>query len=273
MKFVDIKNDVAFRKIFGNEKKKVILISFLNAILGLEGQENIQDVVLVNPFQLPRIIGEKASIIDVRATDQRGHSFIVEMQVAEREGFAKRIQYYACKDYAAQLEVGDKYPKLKPVYFIGILNFRFFPGEDYFSKHLIVDESTGVCTLEDLQFRFIELEKFQKEEKDLETIIDKWTYFIKKAHELKVIPESIDDEGLRIAYEEAAKHNWTKEEYDAYINAGMREQDYRGGISIAVKKKQYAIAKRCLEKGMTVEDTAELTDLSIEKVKEIQSNL
>ena len=89
MKFVDIKNDVAFRKIFGNEQKKIILISFLNAILGLEGADRIVDVTLIDPFQLPRIRGEKASIIDVRAKDQRGHSFIVEMQVAERDGFWK----------------------------------------------------------------------------------------------------------------------------------------------------------------------------------------
>lgn len=277
MKFVDIKNDVAFRKIFGNEQKKVILISFLNAVLNLEGQSRVKDVVLVNPFQLPRIMGEKASIIDVRATDQSGHSFIVEMQVAEREGFAKRIQYYTCKDYAAQLEVGDKYPKLKPVYFIGILDFKFFPGEHYFSKHLIVDEATGVCTLADLNFRFIELKKFDKEEKDLENIIDKWTYFIKKAHKLNVIPESANDEGLRIAYEEAAKHNWTEEEYDAYIYAGMREQDYKGGISIAVdkavKKREYAIAEKCLKKGMSIEDTAELTGLSVEELRKIQDGL
>ena len=55
MRFVDVKNDIAFRKIFGNEKKTVILISFLNAILDLKGQNRITEVTLVNPFQLPRI--------------------------------------------------------------------------------------------------------------------------------------------------------------------------------------------------------------------------
>ena len=91
MKFVDVKNDVAFRKIFGNENKKVILISFLNAVLGLEGQSRVKEVTLLNPFQLPRIVGEKSSIIDVRATDEKGSTFIVEMQVAEPAGFDKRV--------------------------------------------------------------------------------------------------------------------------------------------------------------------------------------
>jgi hypothetical protein len=69
VKFVDVKNDVAFRKIFGNEHKKIILVSFLNAVLDLEGQHRVKDVTLLNPFQLPRLSGEKSSIIDVRATD------------------------------------------------------------------------------------------------------------------------------------------------------------------------------------------------------------
>ena len=286
MKFVDVKNDVAFRKIFGNEKKKVILISFLNAVLELQGLDRIQAVTLVDPFQLPRIRGEKASIIDVRAKDARGRSFIVEMQVAEKDGFDKRIQYYMCKDYASQINIGDDYPKLKPVYFIGILNFGFFPGKNYFSKHLIVDEETGVCTLSDLKFRFIELTKFKKKEDELQTIVDKWTFFIKKAHKLQMMPSNTNDEGLLTAYEEAEKHNWTKKEYDAYINAGMRAQDAKGelsfakkkgeeigearGMKIGEKKAKIEVVMRCLKGGIGVETTAQIADLPIEDVQLIK---
>ena len=269
IKFVNVKNDVAFRKIFGEENKKVILISFLNAVLNLEGKAKIVDVTLVNPFQLPRIRGEKASIIDVRAKDLMDRSFIIEMQVAEREGFGKRIQYYACKDYAAQINIGDQYPKLKPVYFIGILDFVFFPNKNYFSKHLIMDEETHQCTLDDLKFRFIELKKFNKTPSELETIVDKWTYFIKTAHKLQFIPDNTDDEGLKAAYEAAERHNWTEEEYDEYIYAGMRQQDYRGGISLAVKRKTIKIIRKLSAKGMPVEDIAEVTELTIEEVEQI----
>ena len=124
--------------------------------------------------------------------------------------FGKRVQYYSCKEYASQIEVGDEYPDLKPVYFIGILNFKFFPGMHYFSKHLIIDEDTGICSLSDIKFRFIELTKFKKKEKELSTIVDKWTYFIKRAHKLEVIPDNTDDGGLLAAYNEAEKHNWDK---------------------------------------------------------------
>ncbi len=281
VKFVDVKNDVAFRKIFGDERKKVIIISFLNAVLNLEGEAKIVDVNLVNPFQLPRIRGEKASIIDVRAKDLMGRSFIIEMQIAGKEGFGKRIQYYICKDYSAQIDIGEQYPKLKPVYFIGILDFNFFPTKNYFSKHLIMDEETHECTLDDLKFRFIELKKFNKTSTELETIVDKWTYFIKTAHKLQFIPDNTDDEGLKAAYEAAQRHSWTKEEYDAYIYAGMREQDARGELSFAVnkavdkaikeeaKRKNTQVVRKLRAKGMSVEDIAEVTELSVEEVEQI----
>ncbi len=85
MQFADIKNDIAFRKIFGNENKKEILISFLNAVLKLEGNKKINWVEILNPYQLPRIIGSKSTILDVRARDLAGHSYIVEMQVTDKK--------------------------------------------------------------------------------------------------------------------------------------------------------------------------------------------
>ena len=109
MRFVDIKNDIAFRKIFGNEQKTQIMISFLNAVLRLEGEARIVAVQIINPYLLPRVAGEKASIIDVRAKDQRGRQFIIEMQVADVSGFDKRVQYYTSRDYSMHINQGDQY--------------------------------------------------------------------------------------------------------------------------------------------------------------------
>ena len=277
MKFVDVKNDIAFRKIFGNEKKKVILISFLNAVLGLEGLDRIKDVTLLNPFQLPRIKGEKASIIDVKAIDNKGATFIIEMQVAEPEGLEKRILYYTTKDYAAQINSGDDYPLLSPVYFIGVLNFSHFSGTNYFTKHLIIDEETGECTFKDIQFRFIELTKFKKKADQLVTIIDKWTYFIKNARKLEVVPDNTDDEGLKEAYEVAAQHNWSKDEYDAYIDEGVRKQDEIGILSLAERraeekgeqKKEIEAVIGFYENNIPIPIIASSLKISEDKVREI----
>ena len=277
MRFVDIKNDVAFRKIFGNKKKTKCLISFLNAVLGLEGSNRVAQVTIIDPFLLPRIKGEKASIIDVRATDQKGRQFIVEMQVADKDSFDKRVQYYTSKNYSLQILQGEDYPLLNPTYFVGILNFPFGKNPFYHTKHLIVDEDTGENLLKDIKFAFIQLTKFKKKEKELVTMIDKWTYFIKNAKKLEVIPENTDDEGLNEAYSEADKHNWSKEALLAYDNAGMREQDARGekskAISNAVHDRNIEIARKLLIKELDVDLVAETMGLSIEEVQEIADEL
>jgi len=176
-----------FRKIFGNEKKTKIIISFLNAILKLEGENRIKGVSIVNPFQLPRIAGEKASIIDVRAIDLKNRQFVIEMQIAETNGFDKRVQYYSCRDYSMQIDRGEDYPKLKPTYFIGILDFDYFESESYLSHHIILNNETYEHKLKDIQFTFVELEKFTKEVHELETLIEKWVFFLKKADELNIV--------------------------------------------------------------------------------------
>lgn len=272
MKFVDVKNDVAFRKIFGNENKKVILISFLNAVLGLEGQNRIKEVTLLNPFQLPRLAGEKSSIIDVRAVDEKGATFIIEMQIAEPDGFDKRVLYYTSKDYAGQINSGDDYPLLRPVYFIGILNFDFFIGVDYLSSHSIIDEATGENGFKDLKFRFIELKKFNKKVHELKNIIDKWTFFIKNAEDLEVIPDNVDDEGLKEAYEEAAQHNWTREAYDAYIYSGIREQDEKGRIELAEKRRIERVIKQLHQNNIPLNIIAISVELSEQEVAVILKN-
>src|ERR1700733_6695887 len=137
MHFLDPTNDLAFKKIFGNEKKKYILISFLNSILRLPAQQQITEVTLLNPNQAPHLPGAKETILDVRCHDQTGAEYIVEMQVLPQEFFDKRVLYSAPKTYSQQLNSGDKYHLLKPVIFLGILNFIFTDDPYHLSTHCI----------------------------------------------------------------------------------------------------------------------------------------
>ena len=273
MKFVDVKNDVAFRKIFGNENKTTILISFLNAILKLEGDKKIKEVSIANPYQLPRVAGEKASIIDVRAIDKKGRQFVVEMQVADVDGFDKRVQYYTCRDYSMQIDRGEKYPLLKPTYFVGILDFDYFESESYLSNHIIVNGETYEHKLKDIQFNFIELRKFTLEVDDLQALIEKWVFFIKNAENLDVIPANINDEGLKEAYRDADKHSWKKEELIAYDNASIAEQDVRGKMKFVVDKRNKEIVEKCYLKGIEIEDISEITGLSLDNIQAIVNDI
>lgn len=276
MKFVDVTNDIAFRKIFGNENKSQILISFLNAILKLKDEERIAEVQIANPYQFPRIAGEKASIIDVRAKDLKKRQFVIEMQVAGAKGFEKRVQYYTCRDYSMQIDSGDKYSKLKPTYFIGILDFNFFKGVEYLSNHIILDEVTYEHKLDDIKFTFIELQKFNLKVTALKTLIEKWVFFIKESENLDVIPENIDDEGLLEAYKDADLHSWGKEDLIAYDNAFIAEQDAIGRVELAVeeatKKVAIEVAKKCIEEQMSTALTAKISGLSVQEVEEIKHN-
>jgi len=278
MKFVDIKNDIAFRKIFGNDNKKEILISFLNAVLELPKGKLIKDIQIKNPYQLPEIKDLKSSILDVRATDERDISYIVEMQVEELDGFDKRVQYYTAKQYSSQINKGEDYPQLNQVIFIGILDFVFFADDkSYVTRHRTVNVKTQRSSLNGLEYNFIELPKFNKDLKGTKTLIEKWVYFIKNAENLDVMPTDINDEGLKHAYEDADKHLWTKDELDAYDYASMRKQDERGKTTVAVRKavekavedKTVETIKEFYKVGVSIENISIATKLSIEQVKQI----
>jgi predicted transposase/invertase (TIGR01784 family) len=277
MQFADIKNDVAFRKIFGNENKTEILISFLNAVLKLEGKQQITWVEILNPYQMPIVLGAKSTILDVKARDKAGKEYIVEMQVTERIGFAKRVVYYSSKSYSAQLAVGEDYANLKPTIFIGILNFKFLETSNYLSRHLILDAETHEHKLKDLDFNFIELPKFNKTEQELQTLVDKWVYFIKNAANLTVIPPDLGDEGLQSAYTEADQYGWKKEDLEAYQYAKMREADDINREKFVVEKaqlsKQIEIAKSLLQTALSNEDIAKHTGLTLEQIQELRTEL
>jgi predicted transposase/invertase (TIGR01784 family) len=266
MKFVDIKNDLAFRKIFGNENRKEVLISFLNAVLLLQKNHKIVDVEILTPYQLPDLKGGKVTIVDVKAKDQNDKTYIVEMQVAEVDGFDKRVLYYASKSYSAQIERGDQYENLSPTYFIGILDFEATKNPSYISRHKIIDLETNENYIKDIEFNFIELPKFNKKENELESIVDQWVYFIKNAENLHVIPENIVDEGLKFAYADADKHNWTKAELEAYDYVLMREQDDRGRLTLAIRKEKEKIALNLISFGLSNEDIAQNTKLTIDQI-------
>jgi len=282
MRFVDPKNDVAFKKIFGNEEKKEILISFLNAVLDLQGEKEIDDIEMLTPSQLPPIQYLKLSILDVKAKDKRGVTFIVEMQIAKLPGDKKRFQYYAAKTFVTQIERGKDYPVLNPVFLIAVLDYKTFDDEEdkefYLSRHLFLNERTKKQQLKGLEFYFIELPKFTKNESQLTGILDKWVYFIKHASNLDVVPESADTSALKAAYEVANRFSWSRNDLEVYEYWGMKTQDQRGQVQAALEQgmekgmekgrqdAQKEIARSMLAEGLEPEMIARITPFSIEEI-------
>ena len=203
------------------------------------------------------------------------------MQVAALDGLDKRVLYYASKSYAAQINRGNLYRQLNPTFFIGILDFKITKNQAYISRHKVVDIQTGEHYIKDIAFNFIELPKFNKPANKLKTIIDQWVYFIKNAENLALIPERTTDEGLKKAYENADKHNWTEKELDAYDKIFMQEQDDRGRMNFAIrkakeeavqiteKKTQNKIGANFLKADISIKTVAENTGLTFEEVKNL----
>ena len=204
-KFLDPKNDLAFKRIFGTERNKDILIHFLNDIFG-RTTDPIEEVSFLKGAQDPMIAAQRVSIVDIMCRDTNGNRFIVEMQVGKEPGFEKRAQYYAAKAYIEQRDHGLEYRDLKQVTLLSILDFTLFPDKPaYLSHHVLLDKNTLTQDLKDFSFSFLELSKFTKTKEHLVTMTEKWAYFFKYADETQEaeLPQVIgDDLILDRAYEE-----------------------------------------------------------------------
>jgi len=282
MRFADPKNDIAFKKIFGDENKTSVLISFLNSILDFKDTKQIKSLTIVNPCQVPKIEDLKNTILDIKAINQDDEEFIVEMQVEKDINFAKRSLYYTSKSYVNQLDKAEKYPTLKKVYFIGILDFAIFETDDYLSRHLILDSKTHKQELKDFEFNFIELKKFDLSLQECDTLAKKWIYFIQNAENLKLIPkeyENIDE--FKLAFESAKIYNWDKDELEVYdyvsIQEGKRLSELETakldgieqGIEQGKLKEKLEIARKSLEQGLDLDTIKIITGLNNSELESI----
>ena len=245
MRFLNPKTDYAFKKIFGSEASRDILISFLNAILALTGEEAIIDVAILDPRLAPKIDGMKDTYLDVRVKDQRARSYIVEMQVLNVEGFEKRILYNACKAYVNQLGKGDPYHILTEVVAVTITDFTMFPdlARVVSRFRLRADENSLICH-SDLELVFAELPKFTSTEGQLATTLDRWLYFLKTARDLTAIPQSLAVEPAIVhAFEIANRAGWTEEELDELEKREMWIGEQRHILELARTAEQRGQAK------------------------------
>lgn len=275
MLFLDPKTDIAFKKLFGDNEHKGVLMSFLNSVLDKQKGEQIIDVIFNDPHNQPEALKLKRSIVDIRVTDEKGKNYIIEMQLVEQEDFAQRCQYYSAVALARQIPKRGKYNSLMPVIFIGVVNFKLFPTKDYLSHHVITDQATHKQSMYMQEFHFIELKKFNLNLEDLKTILEKWVYLLKNAANLNEIPKSFQkNETMQEAFHILNKLNWTSKELDAYDAEKDAIWSHQTQIETAEKKgkeeEKIEIAKKALAKGMGIQDIIELTGLSKEEIKKLQ---
>lgn len=295
MRFLDVKTDFAFKKVFGSEESKDVLISFLNALLEFPHDAKITDLTVVDPYQIPLLQGMKDTYVDVKAILSNKQQVIVEMQVLNVPGFEKRILYNAAKAYSTQLKKGESYELLNPVIALTVTDFVLFPEfSQAISRFRLLEKKELIEYSDDVELVFAELPKFNKPENQLDSIADKWLYFVKNAGSLEYVPETLKTENaIKKAFEIANYAGLSAEEEEAQhkrqdflylqrasvdyaLERGIRQGIQQGmqlGIQQGEKNKVLETARKMCEKSFSVADISEVTGLSFEEIQNLVETL
>ena len=273
MKFLDVKTDYAFKKVFGSNQSHEILKSFLNAIIRFNDDLKIKSLEIVDPYNIPMIKGMKDSYVDVKAKLDDDSLVIIEMQVLNHQGFEKRVLYNAAKNYSVQLNQTDDYHLLNPVIALSIVDFTMFEeSEKIISNFKLIEKEQFIHYSDDIELIFIELPKFNKELDELTELQDKWIYFIKNAGKLDFVPQEID-KNIQTALNIANEANLSPEELE--LQRKRKEFIYiqKSSIELAKEQGRLEIQKKmvlnCFKAGMEIEAICTVTELDKQSVKSI----
>jgi conserved hypothetical protein (putative transposase or invertase) len=275
MLYLSPTNDLAFKKLFGTDANKDLLISFLNSILERKGDKLIVSVDFNNPYNHLPSLEQKLSIVDVKCTDKAKNIYIVEMQVNKQHDFLARCQYYASCGLSMQLAESEAYKKLFPVIFIGVADFKIFSDHNrYLSHYQFLDSIDHVCRLHHTEYHFVELKKFKKTVEQLENIADKWIYFLQNAERCENTPQELQKtQPLVKAFDVLERGRWnTKEleEYEKFVDARRVE---KSALETAKIDERQEIAKKMLLENAKIEFICKVTGLSKKEIEELKAEL
>jgi predicted transposase/invertase (TIGR01784 family) len=298
-RFINPFTDFGFKKIFGEENNKEFLIDFLNELLGVE----IVNLSYLKTEKLGLAEIDRRAIYDLYCENEVGEKFIVELQRAKQENFKDRSIYYASFPIQEQAKRGKWNYELKAVYFVAIMDFSFDNRdiENFVHYVQLMETKRKEVFYDKLFFTYIEIEKFHKEVHELENHFEKWLYLLKNLPSLEDIPVEFDDETFQKVFKvaEIAKYNSRQRQYyrdseksyndhivslDTYFNDGFKEGIKEGiekGLQEGIEKglqegqhqKALQMAEKCLNKGLSVEETVEITELSVTEIKRIAAQI
>jgi len=281
-RYLDPKNDLTFKRIFGEHPD--LLIAFLNAVMPLAPERLIKEIEYLPSEQVPEIPGKKNSIVDVKCKDKSGRVFIIEMQMLWTDDFTNRIVFNASKAYVRQLDKKKGYHLLQPVYTLAILNENFdHKTEKFYHHYRIVNRENTEEVIEGLEFVLVELQKFQSEKWSERKLAALWLKFLKEVDEdTTAIPEElIEDEQISKAIELCEEGAYTPEEraaYEAYWDIIRTEKTIREGSLAKGKAEGKAEANHnailnAKNAGYSIEIMQTITGLSEQEINHIINNL
>jgi predicted transposase/invertase (TIGR01784 family) len=217
--------DIAFKKIFGVEENKDLLISLINSIVSKDDQ--VEDVTLLNPYNPQNFKNDKLSILDIKAKGCNGRRFNIEIQISDEADYDKRALYYWAKLYTEQLKTSQGYAGLSKAIGIHILNFTSIPeSRNYHNVFHITEKESGLAHFKDLELHTIELNKFSGNVNGgisdivgkVKNSLDMWLAFLTRNDFLKVdqLPEELNNDNIKKALTVLNVMNFSEQERDFY---------------------------------------------------------
>jgi len=273
-RYINPYTDFGFKMLFGTEMNKELLISFINSLLS--GKEVIRDLTYLNTEHLGTSEADRRAVFDVYCENERGEKILIEMQRGEQQFFKDRSLYYATFPIREQGEKGEWDYRLKAVYVIGILNFKFDSEDDNFFHHEVqlMDVCTKQVFYDKLTFIYLEIPKFNKSEDELVTMFDKWLFVLRNLSRLMARPAALQDRIFTRLFEAAEIAKFTKEQYEAYEESLKVYRDWQNTIVTAEQKGMAkgmaeGIAKGRMEQNIANARSMKLAGLDYEIISQV----
>jgi predicted transposase/invertase (TIGR01784 family) len=278
-KYINPFTDYGFKRLFGEEPNKGLLLDFLNELLK-EEQGTITELTYLKSENLGSTELNRKAIFDLYCTNERGEKFIVELQKTKQKYFKDRTVYYSTFPIREQAVTGSEWDfELKKVYTIAILDFVF--DEDKSQKEKIrydvklTEQETKEVFYDKLTFIYLEMPKFNKTVEELETRFDKWLFVIKNLHKLDRIPEKLKENIFLQLFETAEISKFSQQEYQDYENSLKYYRYMKNSLDTAKEEGKIEgkieVAKNALKESLPVDIIIKLTGLTEEEINELKN--
>ncbi|NEO86021.1 MAG: Rpn family recombination-promoting nuclease/putative transposase [Spirulina sp. SIO3F2] len=284
-KYINPFTDYGFKKLFGEEPNKDLLLDFLNELLK-DDQGEIKSIRYIKNEHLGDTAVDRKVIFDLYCENERGEKFIVELQKAKQNFFKDRTVFYSTFPIREQAKRGEWDYKLEPVYAIAILDFVFEEDKEKPNKYRydvkLTDIETHKIFYDKLTFVYLEMPKFNKTVEQLTTRFDKWLYLLRNLTKIQEIPEALQEEIFNKAFHEAEIARFNPEQVQSYENSLKYYRDLQNtmdtawgegrtvgreeGIEIGIT----TVAKTMLQAGMADEQILAMTGLTSEQLAQLK---
>ncbi len=255
--YINPHTDFGFKRLFGSEFNKELLISFLNALFN--GKQNVRDITYLSPEQLGERIESRRAIFDVYCENDKGEKFIVEMQNVYQEFFKDRTVYYSTFPIREQAKRGSDWDfQLNAVYTIGLLNFEFNDGNEegqdierpWHHEIKLMDIDRNTIFYDKLTYIYEEIPKFNKHENELDDMFDKWMYVLRNLSKLMERPAALQERVFTRLFEQAEIAKFNAKELSIYEDNLNAYRDIMNAIKTAEKEKFEEGKAEGLEEGL-----------------------